>query len=308
MPDYSLPPWIVNPPNYGESFARGAAPPPGIGHSFAASMQRARDNEREDALFPIKQQVMQQQMQAAALDLEVAQEKRVDGLANKTAFAALSRTMADISQAGAWNDPKAEGRVWELGSRWPTLVDTKEFRDAVGQFDKAAAADRLKAAADARAAYQQGTIEVQRERIGAQEDRYKAEIASKEKIAGDATASREKIASEHDATQKEIARLRMESSQLDKAHDVLPQAQYAKYREIVRNISKDESLNPAAKERKMNEALDRLRDSLETDRQKKGQPAAPAAGGSKVRMTGPDGKLYDIPAENVEKAKARGFK
>jgi hypothetical protein len=258
-------PWL-NQPNPGEFMLASQNSGANVARNFMQAFQNAQERKREDSLLPLRRQLLDNQIKAQAIGIETSLWKQQDMLTNKKAFSEMSKAAAEISASGAWAKPESEKRIWEIAAQYPSVQETQEFKFIASQFDKAAAAERMMKTADANIALRDKTIETLNRQK--EEDR----------------AARERMNSQDNQTQLELARLRVES----KARDVLPDMVYREFSEIARAIASDTSIpNLAAKERKMDEALERAKEKAKLLETKKatGTNAAPSAGGM-IQMTG----------------------
>lgn len=291
MPDYSLPPWLTRQYDFGASLARGVQSGSEIHHNFLADAQ----NQREEALMPLRQQQMQNQIQETALDIHTKQELDADRLANKGAFSKLATEAANISEAGAWANPASEKRIWQIAAENPSVVGTPQFQNIVKQFDVAGAAAIKAQQADTRLQQIQGEYEIGKERnLLSQQKLSDTQAALAEKI-----ASNERIAAAKNATELEKAHVQAENRALKQGFDLLNHSLQARYVQQVKSIfDKDNpdfaDKSPAARERAALEAHKRLMEESRAGMQPT-TPVAQAIAPSQtddpwIPMLGPDGK------------------
>jgi hypothetical protein len=214
---------------------------------------------------------MENQVKSNALEIQNGMYRQQDYLLNKAALTELSKAAAEISAAGAWANPKSETRVWDIAAQFPSVTGTPEFQNVIKQFDVAGAATIKKQEAENRAAALENQLTLGRERIALTEEKYKAELASKEKIS-----------TERNTAQLEVAKLRLQ----EKARDILPDALYRQFSEIAGSIAESsEYRTTAEKEAAMNRAFERLREKVGSMENK---PAS--RGTNEVSRKTPDGR------------------
>lgn len=238
MPWYDVQniPWLNT--NPAEFSLRSAQAAEGIGRNFAQGMRMGMEKRENDALAPLRQRLMEDKQKLGALELSTELSKREDSIAAKSAFAEMATAAAEISNRGAWADPKSEAQIWGIAAKHPAVVNTVEFRNIIGQFDTAnkaviAAKDaetRAQRAADALAIANQqaGLLST---KIELQDAQAKAALADREKD----RESREKIAKERDETQVEVASLRAGAVAKDKLNEM----GYRAFSEELDNITRD---------------------------------------------------------------------
>lgn len=281
-----MPSWITNPPNYGESFARGASVGAQIGRNFLSAKIASDESARENAMLPLRQKLLDNQVRNTALDIKTKLDAQDDYLLNKEAFSKLSEAAKMISANAAWADPQSEARVWEIASEFPSVVATPQFKNVIQQFDVAGAAAIKAREAETRAIRAETDSDYKGQRLGLMQQQIE-NLKTKSDLDRD---SRERMATEKNATTERVASMRLASQKMTQAMDILPRAMLAEYKAIVDVIADDASLTEAAKTRKMDEALTRLKEKRDNYDKSKN---APAGGSSKneVRRSLKDGKV-----------------
>jgi hypothetical protein len=240
-------PWL-NQPNPGEYMLQSTQVAQGTARNFMQAAQFAQESAREQAMMPLKMAAMENQVKSNALEIQNGMYRQQDYLLNKAAFTELSKAAAEISAAGAWANPKSETRVWDIAAQFPSVTGTPEFQNVIKQFDVAGMAATKKQEAENRAAALENQLTLGRERIALTEEKYKAELASKEKIS-----------TERNTAQLEVAKLRLQ----EKARDILPDALYRQFSEQVGAIAESSQFRTVQeKEAEMNRAFERLREKV----------------------------------------------
>lgn len=290
---YQLPPWMVQEAPFGRSLLQGAQVGSQMKRNFMEAQRLSEESAREQAMMPLKMAAMNNQIKAAAIDLEVGMIKQQDMIQNKQAFSELSRAAADISAGAAWAQPESEKRIWEIAAANPSVVGTPEFQGIVRQFDVAGAAAIKAKEAENRATKITGDLGIAQQRI----ELGRETIASKEAMLQEQIKSNEKIAGEKNTALIEAAKLRAQAQ----ARDVLPDALYRQFSEIVGAIADSKEFqNVAAKESAMNRAFERFREQV---RQMKGKDDS----NDLIPVRAPNGQTGKIPRSQLESALKAGY-
>lgn len=323
-----MPEWLGKPADPMGSMAKGIQAGATLGRSFMQARQQRHDMQQDDALMPIRQQMAEYELKSKAIDIEVGLQKQQDTITNKQGFAELGRTMQEISVLNKW-DGESESRVWGIGKKYPSLLETDQFKYATGQFDKAQVAARMEMAARTR----QTQVENQSAHwkdmytLGSEKSKNDLTIAqdkitSAEKLASEANASRESMNSEKMKAMLEGKRLEIEN----KGYALLPKMAARKFSEEVRSIFKDPDLDPDQRERKANRRFDEevekirkmeggsapvtpteMRPTMGAKQAAESNQVSAATNGVKVRVKSPDGKIGYIPTSQVKAAEAQGY-
>lgn len=272
--------WLQQ-PNPGDYALRAQSSAQALGHNFLQGMQMAQENSRANALMPLRQQEMEMRLKDAALDIDVKQNMMADHLANKSGFAELSRAAATISEQGSWANPQSEKAVWDIASKFPSVMETPQFKNLLGQFDSAGLAATRAKNAEIRAQQIQNQYEISQQTLGLKEQ----QIKSMEAMRGESIDARERIAESNNATKIQIAEMQHERDAMEKAFDIENRAAQAGYREEVKGIFADKELALPAKQRKAKESYDRwignAREAKSTRPDAKNQDAKPATPSAK---------------------------
>lgn len=290
-------------PNPGEFGLRSMQVGLEAGRSFMSAYNSGRENAREDAFMPLRQKLMQNQVANTALDIKSKMDMQDDYLMNKQAFSALSEAARRISEKAAWNDPKEQAGILEIGTRYPSVAETDYYKNLLHKFDVASANERLlldtktrAAKAESDSTYKDSLITLGKERNELTEARYK-DISDKWQSE---IKSREKLAKESNEKDLKIAGMKIAAQKYESAMDILPRAMLSKYKEEIHAIAEDPSLTPEAKSRKMDEALVRLQERR--DEYEKGKSNSSE---ETIIMESPDGARYKVPASKRDEFKTR---
>ena len=255
----------------------------GVARNVMHSFQAGADMARENALLPLKKELLRGQLQGQALEIQTGMLQQQDVLTNKRAFAHLAAAAAEISANAAWANPASEKKIWEIAAAHPSVTQTPQFQNIVKQFDTAGAAAIRAREAETRAASVQNQFELGQQRIEVAseknallEDKYKAELSSREKIEAERNQMRDTMSKRENETKLELGRLRL----LNEAADFLPKALYRKFSEEVRSIFDDESLSQTAQARKAQDAYERYKAQVKAEEAEVGKPAAAAPVGT----------------------------
>lgn len=268
--NYTLPPWIVDPPNYSESFGRGLQEGAAAGRSFLQSRIAREESARENAFLPLRQKMLDNQVKNTALDIQERLIAQDEYISNKQSLVRLAEAARRISENSAWAEPASEATIWEIGISDPSVMRRPEFRNILQQFDTAGAAARLAKDAQTRAARVEGELGIKSERIALQAD----QIRIKDEQAKADRESREKIAGEKNAALIHVATLRAKEEARDRLDDIEFQA----FKQIAEAIGKDAEngkMGLAEMQRKMQDAMDRAMENSKARKANRENPASP---------------------------------
>jgi hypothetical protein len=111
-----------------------------IGRNFSEGIQRAKEAPLLKA--KIAGAIMDVQRQQNMLDYQTQA---------KAGEVALSGALSDIAKSGKWNDPTARSSIFDVGTKFPAVMDTKAWQQIISNFDKSdkasAEAERYKSQA-----------------------------------------------------------------------------------------------------------------------------------------------------------------
>lgn len=71
--------------------------------------------------------------------LELAQQRNMLDYSNqvKSGQVEFANTLSEVAKAGGWNDPAARSKVFDVGARFPALMDTPVWKQTMDNFSKA---------------------------------------------------------------------------------------------------------------------------------------------------------------------------
>ena len=127
------------------------------GHAMAQLYQ-------EGMRLGMEQQRLPYELAGQALNLQRNQNLLAADTEAKKGQVELSKALADIAKSGGWADPKSRASVFDVGARYPALLDTPIWKQTQDNFEKA---DRV--AADA--AHWKAVADSQQERLDLMQDR-----------------------------------------------------------------------------------------------------------------------------------------
>jgi hypothetical protein len=294
-PDISDLSWLHQ-PNPGEFGLRAMQVGLETGRSFVAARNANREQAREDAMLPLRQKFMDNQVKSMALDIKTKMDMQEDHLLNKQAYVALGEAAKAISQAGAWHLPESEAAIWDIAAKYPSVMETPQFKHIASQFDAAAAAERMRMSAEGRIENYKGTLALRDK-----------EIAHRDMRLQDTLASNEKISAEKNATLLEVQKLRTDLDAKDRLDDM----EFQMYQKLSQGLLEEAKLGKmggAELERKLKEALGRAIESSKERRSKDKTGAAAPKDDGTVIVVSPQGKKGRIPRSQLQDALKQGFK
>lgn len=311
---YEIPPWMVNPPNYGETFVKGAQAGAQIGQSFVARRVAADQNARENALQPLREQMLNNQISESALNIQKGMDAQRDAIANKYATIRLSEAARQISKDNRWADPTARAEVWQMGIDTPSLVGTKEWTDTMKMFDTATELKVKMAAEETKA-------KLEADRAKHWDDMYFAKIYGFDTQAD--IAGRKNISNENIADTKAVATTTAAGTKADAIRDaariraagggaeysVLAGAAKAAFTKQIAEVYKDSDLTDEQKQQKVSALTAGLHEQL--DALKLGTasttPATPDQQAFKAAIADLDNQIAALKLKKVQGGRGKYF-
>jgi hypothetical protein len=202
--DLSDMPWLTQPADPGGSLLKGVQ----AGSMILQGLQRKRALEMEQqkinqeaALAPIRMRVLEQEEQMKGLTIAQKLRERDNALANQQAFAELASLNAEISQSEGWHTPQAKTQLWGLAKKYPTLVETPQFKQSLDYTDRAVVAEtklrelELKETiASDRAAFNDERLRLQGEAARSKDELERDKLKSREDLEREKIAGRMQVA------------------------------------------------------------------------------------------------------------------
>lgn len=312
MPD--LPPWLTRQYDFGASLARGVSSGSEIHHNFLADAQ----NQREEALMPLRVQQMQSKLQETAINLQMQQDARQDYLAGKEEEAGLLEMGSSINE---WWHPGVEMGIRQYGAEHPQATKSPIYKELL---DRAHISQKEKSNADwlgARAAWYDARpgIDLDKANIAADAKRYDAEVRAGTEAAKE--TGRNTRALDKNATSIETAKIKASGSAAKMKNDLksrLPDITYRAASEEFKGIEGDMLLKPDEKASRLKQAYEKWTDMAseaedalraKLDERVKGANTPNGAGAEpRVPMIGPDGRRGTVPKSQLEDALRNGYK
>jgi hypothetical protein len=291
---YEIPSWINSPPNYGKSFAMGTEAGSGVARNMIAgyvarnqAARAAEESAREDALQPLKKQLMQNKVTDSALDIQTSLYKQQDYLEQKRGMAQLAQVSAEISAEKKWDDEASLNRIQELGVAYPSLPRTKEYWDTIALHKTSSGLSRNLLETQRRAKAAEDKNELQKTELDDLRNFRKDTIAlghkkvETEKTIADnrntttldvtdrKTKSAERIANWNNASHEIISELEGKKSRFDPNE----RAMLTATQEQIKSNGKNTLLDPDEVKRRNKQNLDQLEADLESYKGRKNKAA-----------------------------------
>lgn len=263
---YELPSWLSPAPERSPAdyLLAGVNAGTGVAHNFLAQRELNMRQQEQDALLPIRQQLLSNQVKNTALDIQDGLNRQQDYLLNKQAFVELGATAKQISANAAWANPESEAAVWDIARRYPSVVSTPQFKNVIQQFDVAGAAAIRAKDADTRAAKAAQDADFKTQSLGLKDQEMKLKDAQFQ----DALAQKDRATAANNDARIQIQQLKNESAMhklLAEAPDQFDSAaKRREYSEGVRAIFKRDDIGYEAKLQEAESLRKRLKEGLPT--------------------------------------------
>jgi hypothetical protein len=138
-PDISDLSWLHQ-PNPGEFGLRAMQVGLETGRSFVAARNANREQAREDAMLPLRQKFMDNQVKSMALDIKTKMDMQGYSLNAKEGMAKMAELARSLSENSAWHTPQAEAAFWAIDRDYD-VEKIPFFQESLLRAQKAKAAD-----------------------------------------------------------------------------------------------------------------------------------------------------------------------
>lgn len=338
MPWYDLNdmPWLQQGADTGASLMKGAQLGSLISNGRYQAQQMQMEQQRfqsEQALMPLKQHMMENQVKGTALKLESDLNDLQYKLKQQESLANLSKSVQSLD----YTDPSSFKSFLDYTSQNPWLMETPLYQHVVSNFGKSAQAKIAAEKLEALSTYQQNKLDLQAQQLAQQGDIAKmrdetqrtlkqSELDSKEKIAA------ERIEAELQMLERKAAsklgsnspdyRTLMNKQAAIKSDKVLSTDEKLKRIDALRDqykldtgatgsdLEKENLLLKQQLERLIKKGYGGGASEAQTEAAPKSEvKAAEPAKDLKVRVMSPDGKTTGrIPISQLKDAVAKGYK
>lgn len=186
-----MPSWLNPAQNVFESGQRGAAE---FGRNFSQAFQEAHQEKLNAPLRQVQLEGEKLQEMNQTLNLQRNYSMMEADTVNKAGESAMATAISEISKTGSWTSDKAKAAVWDIASKYPTLVNTPVFKNTMMQFEYA---DKAKMQADAANQRHLDTVALNQDRIAIESARQQEQVRhdmTTEEIAKDKIDKANKLA------------------------------------------------------------------------------------------------------------------
>lgn len=243
---YEIPPWLVPTQTPGQALVAGVNAGSGIARNMLEARALSQRQQEQDALLPLRQQLYQNQIKGASLDIQKGLFDQQNMLDGKAGMSSLAQAMADITKDSLWADPRGAQRLWEVGVNNPAVTYTPQFKLALSQVDAA------KAAKD----------NLEQSKLAAGIQKADADREARLTIERETNTSKEKINALTNQTRLQTAF----HDKLHEADNIIPKAELHNFFNQSKSLWADTTLNSDEKQRRAEGLLSQLNSRMDAIR------------------------------------------